>query len=394
MNILESMRVALEGIWTNKMRSLLTMLGIIIGIAAVITVVAVGQGGRVLLMQEMESFGSNLFVVHVPWDSEQPRQADDITLRDVQAIEDLVPEVKMIAPSVYNRDEVKGGRVNKITSVQGTNQNYAQVRNVNIIEGRFLSSEDIQGTRKVAVIDEALATEMFGTESAVGKRIHVRNNAVWVVGIFRPHESFLTGQSDNTVYIPITLSHNLYGKWINQLEGQSSQRENVLQAADKVVKLMERRHNAEEGKYVGATLEQEMQMANKITGVMALIISAVAAISLVVGGIGVMNIMLVSVTERTREIGIRKALGARRKDVLMQFLIEAVTICLFGGAIGMLLGMGAAYAIAMIANWPPVVSWITVLVAFVFSAMVGIFFGIYPANKAAKLDPIDALRYE
>jgi len=135
-------------------------------------------------------------------------------------------------------------------------------------------------------------------------------------------------------------------------------------------------------------------MANNITGIMALIISAVAAISLVVGGIGVMNIMLVSVTERTREIGIRKALGARRKDVLMQFLIEAVTICLFGGAIGMLLGMGAAYAIAMIANWPPVVSWITVLVAFVFSAMVGIFFGIYPANKAAKLDPIDALRYE
>ncbi|WP_366923545.1 ABC transporter permease [Metallumcola ferriviriculae] len=394
MNILESIRIALEGVWSNKMRSLLTMLGIIIGIAAVITVVAVGQGGRALLMQEMESFGSNLFVIYVPWDSDHPRQADDITLRDVQVLKELIPEIKLMAPSYYTRDEIRGGRINKQVSIQGTNADYSVVRNVNIISGRFMSEDDVQSTRRVAVIDEAFAREMFGSNEAVGKRIHLRNNALWVIGVYRPHESFLSGDQGNNVFIPISLAHNFYGRWVNQLEGQSTERTNVYATVDKAVNLMERRHDAAEGKYTGVTLEQEMQMANQITGVMALIISAIAAISLLVGGIGVMNIMLVSVTERTREIGIRKALGARRRDILTQFLIEAITICLLGGSIGMIVGIGGAFLIAMIAKWPPMVSWVTVMIAFLFSAMVGIFFGIYPANKASKLDPIDALHYE
>jgi len=214
-----------------------------------------------------------------------------------------------------------------------------------------------------------------------------------VVGVVARGESALGFSENPSVYIPIQVWQVMFNDQVQMLEGSAASKEKVEEAMGQAVKLLERRHR-DPGKYASVSMEQEMQTANKITGIMTLIIGAIAGISLFVGGIGVMNIMLVSVTERTREIGIRMALGARRRDILVQFLIEAVMLCLLGGVIGMALGIGGAYLIAKLAKWPPLVSWWTALLAFAFSAAIGVVFGILPANKAARLNPIEALRRE
>ncbi|KKM12749.1 hypothetical protein SY88_02500 [Clostridiales bacterium PH28_bin88] len=395
MSVLESIRVALEGIWVNKLRSLLTMLGIIIGIAAVIAVVAIGQGGRSILMTEMEKIGSNLFVVYVPWDNDTPRRGDEITVKDAEIIKDLAPAVKLLAPSSYVTSYLEGSKTQKRVEVQGTTADYAAIRNVTMARGRFFSEQDTRAGRRVAVIDEELAEQLFGQEEALGKLATLGGTPVLIVGIAKTEKNFLmaTGQL-KTVYIPITFYQYFTGRtFISAVEGQAASRDQVDAAMEQTVKILERRHNAKD-LYKSASLEKEMAMANKVTGVMQLIIMLIASISLVVGGIGVMNIMLVSVTERTREIGIRKALGASRANILSQFLIEAVTICLVGGLIGTAIGVGGAFAIAKLAKWPPLVSWVTIMIAVIFSTGIGITFGLYPANKASKMDPIEALRYE
>lgn len=396
MNLLEGFLLALEGIWSNKLRSFLTMLGITIGIAAVIAVVAVAQGGRVLLMHEMEKFGTNLFFVYIPWNTERMPQSDELTLEDVAAIKELVPAVRYLAPSSYNRGNIASGRQEQSVTIQGTTADYAPVRNVEIIRGRFLSESDVATARAAVVIDDKLAENLFQSQEVIGQQVILGGSSAVIVGVAKSDTSFLTGgQQSRTVYIPITYFQKIYPRsLINQLEGQAINRESVNEAMEVSVQILERRHRAEPGRYLTVSMEQQMQVANRITGILALITGAIAAISLFVGGIGVMNIMLVSVTERTREIGIRVALGARRKDIMRQFLVEAVAISLVGGIIGMMFGIGGAFIIAHFANWPPLVSPATVLIAFTFSAAVGIFFGLYPANKAAHLDPIEALRYE
>jgi putative ABC transport system permease protein len=392
-NLLEYLRLAAEGLWMNKLRSFLTILGIIIGIAAVITVVAVGQGGRAVLMAEMEKIGTNLFAIYIDWQEGEPPRERDFTLQDITVIKELVPEITCLAPTSYRPATVQGPKKKKPAQVIGTVADYANIAKARVTRGTFLAAGQ-DGARAVAVLDEALAQEIFGNEDPLGKRVAISGRPALVIGLTKEESGFLGLQTVKNIYVPIGFWQEIFAeRAITQLEGSAARREDVLPAMAQAVKILERRHQAE-NRYKAASLEQQMQVAGKITGIITLIIGAVAGISLLVGGIGVMNIMLVSVTERTREIGIRMALGARRRDILSQFLIEAVVLCMSGGLLGILLGAGGAYLVARLAKWPPLISFGTILVAFAFSAAVGIFFGLYPANRAARMNPVEALRQE
>lgn len=394
--LLESIRVAFEGIKANKLRSFLTMLGIIIGVASVIAVAAIGQGGRKALQQEMERFGSNRFTIYYNYSHDKPiTWLDNFTEQDIKVISELAPAVELIVPINYDQATAKAGGKEMEAYIRGTTSDYTRMVNLDIEMGRFFSREDDTARRKVGVINEVLAEEFFPNTNPLGKRIILNNTPITVIGVTKEHDSLISFDGDNgMVFMPIkTFAQVFNNMWIDNLNGKAVSQDKVQEAINQSISILEKRHRTK-GKYRGYNMEQEMEMANRVTGIVALVIGAIAAISLLVGGIGVMNIMLVSVTERTREIGLRKALGARRKDILFQFLIEAVVISLIGGMLGMSLGMGGALIFSMIAKWPPLISWRMVVIAFAFSTGVGIFFGIYPANKAAKLDPIDALRYE
>ncbi|MEL7567731.1 MAG: ABC transporter permease [Dehalobacterium sp.] len=392
MNLWESLGLAVESIRANKMRSFLTTLGIMIGIAAVILVMAIGQGGRAMLITEMEKFGTNLFVVYVNYEEGGYTGPGDLNEYDIDVIKQLVPEVKYLSPLRFDMMTLRGSRGEESAQVIGTNGDYASIRNFAMRWGKYFTQADYQMGRRVAVLDENLAQELFGHGNPVGQRVMINGNAATVVGVLKKEESLLGYDASKRAYIPYSFTKSITG-WdmIHQFEGSAQSKDNVNQAMERTKTIMERRHNAP-GHYISYSMESEMQSANKITGIVTLVVSAIAGISLLVGGIGVMNIMLVSVTERTREIGIRMALGACRRDILVQFLIEAVSICVFGGIMGIILGYGGASIVALFAKWPSLVSWKTILVAFLFSGGVGVFFGMYPANKASKLDPIEALR--
>lgn len=393
MNLLESIRVALEGILANKMRSFLTTLGIVIGIAAVIAVVAVGQGGRVVLMSEMEKIGTNIFYILVDWKSNQQTTGQDFGLVDVAVIKDKVPDITHLTPSNQTMDDVRGPKDKKYAQITGVSPDYPYINKLEIDKGRFFTVEEDNGKSRVAVLDGDLAGQLFGRAEPLGNKVTIGNMPFQVVGVLAKRESILGFSENPAVYIPIQVWQTMFSTSIQMLEGSAVSKDKVEEAMKQAVKILERRHRAP-GKYTSISMEQQMQAANKVTGIMTLIIGAIAGISLFVAGIGVMNIMLVSVTERTREIGIRMALGASRRDILVQFLIEAVVLSVLGGIIGMALGTGGAYLIARLAKWPPLVSFWTALLAFMFSACVGVVFGILPANKAARLNPIDALRRE
>ncbi len=394
MNIRELMVVALASIRSSKLRSFLTTLGIVIGIAAVISVVAIGQGGRAMLMQEMEKFGTNLFVVYVNYQEGESYKPNDLQLSDINIIRNVVPEVKYMAPASYSQMKLRGSQGQKSVSILGTSADYAHIKNLELSQGRFLNDEDESAGRQVIVIQEDTARELFGPENAVGQRVVIGSTSSMVVGVLKTDSSVFNNGSRQTAYITMSFMRNMTGfTRIHEIWGSASSKETVSTAMERSKSILERRHNAPDH-YDSVSMEQEMQSATKITGIISLVISLIAGISLLVGGIGVMNIMLVSVTERTREIGIRMALGARRQDILVQFLFESIVLCLMGGLIGTILGYGGAYLVAKLANWPPLVSWWTVVIAFLFSAGVGLFFGLYPANQAARLKPIEALRRE
>jgi putative ABC transport system permease protein len=393
MSLIEGLRLALESLWVNKMRSSLTILGVVIGIAAVITVVAVGQGGQAVLMAELQKIGTNVFAIYVNWQEGEPLGEHDFTFQDIAVIKELVPEITYLAPTYYIPSVVRGPKDKKPAQVIGTEADYAQVTNVKVVRGRFLS-QGAGTTRAVAVLDQTLAGEIFGRLDPVGKRVTINNRPAQVIGLTKEESGFLGIQTSKRIYVPLSFAQDISGqRVIQQMEGMAANQENIGAAMAKAIKVLERRHNTKD-RYKAISLEEQMKIAGKITGIITLIIGAVAGISLLVGGIGVMNIMLVSVTERTREIGIRLALGARRKDILKQFLIEAVVLCLAGGLLGVVIGAGGSVLVARLAKWPPLISFGTVLIAFAFSVAIGIFFGLYPAGRAAKMNPIEALRQE
>ena len=407
MNIFESLKMALKALWINKMRSLLTMLGIIIGVSSVIAVVAIGNGGQSAIGKEFENFGVNRVFIYHNW-REELSQREFMRQEDYDAIKRIFKdEISALSPSSSQQGTIvtKTREKKPITArLTGCNEDFNKIEKMDIGNGRFLIENDIKSGKYSVVIDSKLAQRVFGRTGVVGEKITInafsQNLTFLIVGVYDKPKSLLSGmgggEETTDMYVPIKVMNRLSGNgdYIFELQANISTESNVEEVCDKIVNILARRHKTEVKKYQYYSAESEMNTVNKVTGIMKAIVSAIAAISLLVGGIGVMNIMLVSVTERTREIGIRKALGAKHKDILLQFLVESVIISFTGGIIGTLIGVGLSLLISVVIKIPPNVSLSTIGIAWLFSAGLGIFFGLYPANKAAKLDPIDALRYE
>ena len=409
MNIIESVRIALRGLSANKMRSGLTMLGIIIGVGAVIALLSIGQGAQVAITEQIRGIGSNLIFV-VPGAAQQGvvhlarGSAATLTFEDAEAIADPAncPHVAAVAPLLSRSAQVVYGRNNINTSIRGTTPELQFIRNYLVREGRFLEQHDLDTMARVAVLGSITAEELFEGADPIGQVIKVQRIPFRVIGVLE--EKGGTGLEDDVVIIPITTAYRLLGGWAAPGGGRrvtviniSAVDESGIDAAiEEITWLLRERHKIryQEDDFTVMSQKDILGVMNQITTILTIFLGAIAAISLLVGGIGIMNIMLVSVTERTREIGIRKAVGAKRRDILMQFLIEAVVLSVAGGLTGILLGVGIAKLVTMTGQMVTVVSPGSVFLAIGFSVAVGLFFGIYPARRAAALNPIDALRYE
>jgi putative ABC transport system permease protein len=407
MVILENFTIALAALRANKMRSILTTLGIIIGVAAVIAVVSVVQGLQFMLTNVFEDVGATYMFVIPRQERNDPgmvtRQVK-LTLEDGEAIAEQVAGIREITPIIIGGQQVKyRDRQHKPGYILGVNQDYQEVMNHTVDRGRFFSRLDLENRSKVAVIGLEVVEELRLGNQPIGKEIYVGNLPVTVIGVMEEKGQTLGENLDDLVFIPFYTALNLFGRDAGdrvQLRLQAESTAVVDQVKDGVTRVLRARHRLPEGEADDFQVFVQDEILSQVTSVLGSItavIGGVVGIALLVGGIGIMNIMLVSVTERTREIGVRKAVGARRQDILVQFLIEAVTLSLVGGLIGLLLGWGLGVLIVAVipADLPPahVPLW-AVALAFGFSVMVGVFFGIYPAGKAAKLDPIEALRYE
>lgn len=404
MRLQGNMVIALNGLRANKLRSLLTMLGIVIGVAAVIVMIAVGQGAQANITSRIESMGSNLLMVLPQFSQGAVRGAggnvNTLTREDAVAIAGL-PYVARVAPELSGSATLQYESQTWTAQVSGTTPALQQIKDWKPESGSFLSEADINSNAPVAVIGRTVADNLFSSGvSPIGKNISLNKLSFTVIGVLPAQGASMGGQEqDNIVYVPISTAQiRIFGvsnvRMIN-VQAKDSQSMGFIQEA--VTNLLKERHRIPAGgnsDFNILNMEAVLATAEDMTRIMTLLLASVAGVSLLVGGIGIMNIMLVSVTERTREIGIRMAVGANRGVILAQFLVEAVTLCLLGGIIGIALGFLASWLVSLLAGWPTVVSVYSVLLAAGFSAAVGIFFGYYPARKAAGLNPIDALRFE
>jgi putative ABC transport system permease protein len=409
------MRVALRSLGANKLRSTLTMLGIIIGVGAVIALLSIGQGAGAAITEQIQGIGSNLIFVFPGQASASGIRAAmgsaaSLTLADANALAERAccPDIASVAPVYQRSAQITGGGNNTNTPVHGTTLAYQVVRNWPIGRGRFFDQRDLESAARVAVIGTATATTLFGKSDAVGQTIKINRIPFKIIGVMteKGGASGFGGSQDDVVFVPITTAQQrLFGSAAQTAQGAprvtiiyvSAASEKQMDAAmSEITQVLRQRHKIryQQDDFTVLSQKEILGVLNQITDILTLFLAAIAAISLLVGGIGIMNIMLVSVTERTREIGIRKAIGAKRKDILLQFLIEAVTLSVVGGVAGILFGSGIGALVNTTGMIKTVVAPSSVLLAVGFSVAVGLFFGLYPAARAAALHPIDALRYE
>jgi putative ABC transport system permease protein len=402
---LMTLRIALRALARNKLRAFLTMLGIIIGVAAVIAMVAIGEGAKATIRAQIASLGTNVLIVlpgsnvagGVRFGSGAVRSLLD---SDAKAMARELPSVAFTSPIVRRQEQVIAGNLNWGTLIQGVAPEIQQIRDWEVAQGRFLHEGDVDSAAQVAVVGETVASQLFGNDNPVDAVIRIRNIPFRVVGVLAPKGQ--TGQGtdqDDTVMIPYTTMQKRLIRitWVHTVMVKAISAERVQEAEEQIAMLLRQRHRIgadRDDDFNVRNLSDIAEAASTTARVMTVLLGSVASISLLVGGIGIMNIMLVSVTERTREIGIRMAVGARSRDIMLQFLVEAVVMAATGGLIGILLGIGSSEILKEWAKWPTLISPTIVAIAFVFSGAVGVFFGFYPAKKAAQLDPIEALRYE
>lgn len=404
MNIRESMAVALESLSANRMRAALTMLGIIIGVSAVITMLALAGGASGRMLQQVQQMGTNVLTVMSGQSRSRAVQGgmgsmQTLTLKDSDAIVGKCSAVVKTAPEVQSGAQVKFKNKNTNTTIMGTTPDYPGIRNYKVANGRFFSSRDVKSARKVAVIGPTTAKNIFGRLSPVGKRISIKGIQFEVIGLLAVKGAGGFGDPDDQVMVPVTTAmRRLFGlQYIRSINAQAVSMDHMDRATNQISNLLRKRHRITPGNdddFVVRTQAEIMEMANEMSRTLSLLLGGIASVSLLVGGIGVMNIMLVSVTERTREIGIRKALGARSRDIRGQFTVEALMLSMTGGTVGILLGMIASFSIGKLTGMNTTVSLWSVVLGFGFSTMVGVFFGYYPARLASQLDPIESLRYE
>jgi putative ABC transport system permease protein len=405
MSILMTLRIALKALNRNKMRTALTMLGMIIGVGAVITMVALGKGAQSTIEEQVKSAGTNMILVNAGNFSTggvRMGQGNSTTLTadDANAIKQL-PGVQYAAAGSYTRAQVIAGNQNWATQIQGTDIDIPAIRNWPTKFGAFFTAQDVASAAKVAVLGTVVSDTLFGPDvDPTGQIIRVRNQPFKVVGVMISKGQSSMGQDqDDTIFVPYTtVQKKLLGvTHISNVTVSAASAEEVNQTADSIRDLLRVRHKIVPGDaddFMVRTLEDMASVRTETTKTMTTLLAGIAGVSLMVGGIGIMNIMLVSVTERTREIGLRMAIGARGKDVLLQFLVEAVVISLFGGLVGIAVGFGCSAAVQKFAEWPTAIPANAIAMAFGFSGATGVFFGFYPARKAAGLDPIEALRFE
>ncbi len=411
MNFSATLAVALRALRVNALRSGLTMLGIIIGVAAVITMVAVGAGAQDRVEAQIQSLGSNLIIVfNGSGRSGRVRHgagtALSLTEADTRAIANEVPGIEVAAPRVRGTTQLVVGNLNWSASTQGTTPDYLVARDWDIDSGRNMTEQDVRSSAKVVLLGQTVVDNLFLDADPIGAPIRIKKVPFTVIGVLAKKGQNSWGQDqDDIAIIPIsTAKKRVIGTTARSRPGSVGSIiikvrdiDDMFAAEDGINALLRQRHNIQPGQpddFGVRNLSELMATRAESNRVLSILLAAVASVSLLVGGIGIMNIMFVSVTERTREIGLRMAVGARPKDILWQFLVEAVTLSLIGGLIGIALGLFGAGAIARLAQWPMLVQPASLVIAFVFAGAVGIFFGYYPARKAARLDPIDALRYE
>ena len=402
MRILATFRIALRALRRNLMRTLLTTLGMIIGVAAVIATISIGNGAKAQVEGQIASLGQNVISVFPGSFSSGGARGgwgsmSTLAPEEAQMILDEIPGVVAVSCEVRDRQQVMGAGQNWNTSVQGESPDYLSVRGWSLADGGMFTEADVKSAAKVAVIGKTIADKLFAENDPVGETLRIRNMPFKILGVLKPKGVNFFGQDqDDVVVIPYTSAmRRVMGRqFLSAILIQSASPEQMARIQQATTELLQQRRQGREPDFTVRSQLELAQAATANTKTMTVLIGSIAGISLVVGGIGIMNIMLVSVRERTREIGIRMAVGARGNDILLQFLIEAVTLSAIGGILGIIVGVGSSYVIAANTDWPTVTSPTAIFVAFIFSAAVGVFFGFYPARKAAQLDPIEALRYE
>lgn len=401
----ESVQIAVTALLGNKLRSILTMLGIIIGVGAVIAMISIGMGVKQNVTNSIASLGSNMLIVS-PGSTNKggvrsaAGSSQKLKYEDAEAIKKKIKNIDYVSPTVNGSYQIVNGHENWNSSVYGVTPEYLKIRDLTIGTGSFITQTDLNSRNRVAVIGTTVATNLFDTENPVGKNIRINNQPYKVIGVIESKGQSSMGQDqDDVVIIPLTTAQErLMGiTYIRSINIQVSSADKIESVQGQVETLLRQRHHIigdKEDDFTVRNLTSLMETMTSTTTMLTLFLGSIAAISLLVGGIGIMNIMMVSVTERTREIGIRKALGATFQNIMMQFLIESVVIGVIGGLMGVAVGVGIALAIAKTGLFQTVITAAPILISFSFSVGIGLFFGIYPARKAARLDPIEALRYE